>query len=59
VELRGRTYGFVPGQRTSIGSRVYQTAFVFLKGDRWGEGTDARRIWVAYPIRKAVSSGAG
>lgn len=50
---------FVPGQRTSIGSRVYQTAFVFLKGDRWGEGTDARRIWVAYPIRKAVSSGAG
>ena len=57
--LGGRTYGFVPGQRPSIGSRVYQTAFVFLKGDRWGEGTDARRIWVAYPIRKAVSSGAG
>ena len=54
----GRTYGFVPRVRPSIGSRVYLTAFVFLKGDRWGEVTEARRIWLTYPIRKPMTPGA-
>lgn len=43
----------------SIDSKVYLTAFVFLEDDRWGEGTEARRIWLAYPIRKPVTPGAG
>ena len=55
----GRTYGFVPRVRPSIDSRVYLTAFVFLKGDHLGEGTEARRIWLAYPIRKPMTPGAG
>jgi hypothetical protein len=42
-----KTYGFVPRVGPSIGSRIYLTAFVFLKGDRWGEVTEARRIWLA------------
>lgn len=54
-----RTYGFVPRVRPWIGSRVYLTAFVFLKGDRWVEVTEARRIWLTYPIRKPVTPGAG
>lgn len=55
----GETYGFVPGVRPSIGSRVYLPAFVFLKGDWWGEATEARKTWVAYPIRKVMTPGAG
>lgn len=53
-----RTYGSVPGVRPWIGSRIYLTAFVFLKGDCLGEETEARMIWLTYPIRKPVTPGA-